>query len=51
MSIAKRLDLERQLPRGRLARAGVIAALVLGGMVATGLTVLIVVFLVTALRS
>lgn len=43
--------LARQLPEGGLARAAVIASLVLGGTVAVGLTLLIAVFLVTVLRG
>lgn len=46
----RRLDIAGQLPPRGLARAGVIAALAVGGVVAIGLTALIIVFLVTALR-
>lgn len=46
----RRLDIAGQLPPRGPARVAVIAALVVGGVVATGLTALIIVFLVTALR-
>jgi hypothetical protein len=46
-----RLDLLAQLPERPLARAAVILSLAAGALVATGLTALIVVFVVTALRS
>ncbi len=43
------IDLAGQLPPSGLPRIAVITSLVLGGVVAVGLTVLIVVFVVTAL--
>jgi hypothetical protein len=43
--------LEAQLPPRGPARVAVVAALALGGAVAVGLTALIAVFLVTALRG
>ncbi len=42
------LDISRQLPPSGARRYAVILALVIGAIVATGLTALIVVFLVTA---
>jgi len=45
------LELSRQLPPSGVGRYAVILALVIGGIVASGLTALIVVFLVTALRK
>jgi hypothetical protein len=44
-------DLRSQLPAGAAARAGVYLSLALGAVIAFGLTALIIVFLVTALRS
>ncbi len=46
----RKLDLAGQLPPAGPARAAVIASLVLGGIVATALTTLILVFIFTALR-
>ncbi len=46
----RRLDLAAQIPPRGLARAAVIASLVLGGLVATGLTALIAGFLVTSFQ-
>ncbi len=47
----RRFDPLKELPPRGLARVGVALSLVLGGVVAVGLTALSVVFLVTALRS
>ncbi len=44
----KLLDVAGQLPPAGPARAAVIASLVLGGIIATALTALILVFVVTA---
>jgi hypothetical protein len=48
--VLRRLDIAAQLPAGGAGRVAVIAALLAGGIVAVGLTVLIVVFLATALQ-
>ncbi len=45
----RKLDIAGQLPPAGPARAAVIASLVLGGIIATALTALILVFIVTAL--
>ena len=50
LPMLRRLDIAAQLPTGKLARAAVILALLSGAIVAVGLTVLIAVFVVTALR-
>ena len=47
----RRLDIRSELPAGRLARLGVGLSLLLGAVIAVGLTALIAVFVVTALRS
>jgi hypothetical protein len=49
--VLKRLDIAGQLPPHGWRRVAVIAALVVGGVVATGLTALIIVFVLTSLRS
>jgi hypothetical protein len=46
-----RLDLFAQLPARPLPRAAVLVSIAAGAIVATGLTALIVIFVVTALRS
>ena len=47
----KRLDIAGQLPPPGWRRVVVLGALVVGGVVAAGLTALIIVFVVTSLRS
>jgi hypothetical protein len=47
----RRFDLFAQLPDRPLPKAAVLLSLAAGALVATGLTALIVVFVVTALRS
>jgi hypothetical protein len=46
----RRIDIGGQLPRAPGRRLLVIAALAVGGLVAVGLTVLILVFALTAVR-
>ncbi len=46
----RRIDIAGQLPRAPGQRALVVAALAVGGIVAVGLTVLILVFAWTAIR-
>jgi hypothetical protein len=50
-AMPRRMDIRSEMPAGALARAGVIASLVLGGVIAVGLTALIGIFVFTALRS